>query len=555
MLTSQTAPAPKPGEALTQIRQDSQAYIDAVKSGNPEQVAACFEDGAVLVPLGRRPCVSTEDITQYCAQLFNEAEVVDIRTPYETLEAGDALAYQAATYEFEIQPRGGGPPVTAPYKGIAVWRKQEDGRWKVSREIWNDSTPAEPPKQQLLMELQKLIDANRRCLKAGDLDAAGLVYAEDVVLMAPEQPALIGWPAAREWIGAWLAAWQVDDASIRIYNPVSYGALIYCRCRFSFDLQRRADGSRARMVGDGAMVVRREADGDLRVIWDLWPAARPLEPSPEARELADLIEQRSRQYERDVMAANVEGWAAYFDENAVVMPNNAPIQTSRASLLEFGRGYLNAFAVGEMRLETVELDLGGDWALRRLEYQNRMTAKLTGEKYLVKGNALEIWRQRGDSWTVIHSVWTVDPPDGVEQMPSSGPSHAEFGEIARTRVAAQSEVFLKNDVELWAAYFTPQARLAADLLGPAHGRRAIAALVGSNYFERFIYTAARIRVEDALALGGYGVVRLTVHFDLQPKTGGPVVPYTGSCIELWEKQPDGSWLTADCTVTSDKPAA
>jgi ketosteroid isomerase-like protein len=255
-----------------------------------------------------------------------------------------------------------------------------------------------------------------------------------------------------------------------------------------------------------------------------------------------------------VIAKDLEGWASYFDPAALVMPSNAPPLRNRQELLDFGRAYLNAFTVEEMTLDTLEMEMSGDWAYRLAEYRNQMTARLTGERYLVVGKALEIWRKQGDTWRVTHSAWTMEPSADNVQNPATSMSKEEFLAMARARVAAQNEVFLKNDPALWAGgYYAAEARLGGDDGEPMHGRTAFQGSIGRMYFAPNIYRAAKMEVLDVAPLGNYGLVRLQLCFELEPKTGGPREVYSGPCVELWQRQPDGRWLTVDAIWTSEKP--
>lgn len=552
--TTVRTPQETQAEMLAHLKQAIESYMEAFRTNHAAEFAGKYEEEAMVMASGKAPCRGKEAVERFVEGVIGAAQVVDVRTSAEAVKAGTALGYRAGIFDLDLKTADGAVASTQN-KGIEIWRRQADGVWKIRRDMWTDASPAEPPKQQLLMELEAASERTARCMVAGDLTGAAECYAEDVILMPPEEAPVAGWSAAKEWIRKWLETFEMVDARIRYSNPLACGDFVYCGdCRFDFDMRLRADGSPVRSSGHGVLLLRREPGGLLKVVWDLWPKSRPEARSAEWLALKGLMEERGLQYERDVIANNLEGWASYFAPDAMVMPNNAPPLQNRQELLDYGRAYLDAFSVESLKFETLEMEMAGDWAYRLLEYRNRMTAKLTGERHLVLGKGLEIWRNQGDTWQVSHDVWTIEPSADNVQDPARSMGKEEFLAMARARVAAQNEVFLKNDPALWAgAYYADEARLGGDDGEPIYGRKAFREAIGSMYFAPNTYRAAEMEVLDAEPLGEYGLVRLRLNFELEPKAGGARVNYTGPCVELWKRQADGSWLTVDGIWTSDKP--
>ncbi len=66
-------------------------------------------------------------------------------TKVEVARSGD-LAYVRGTYEATATDPNGAP-VTDRGKFVVIWKKQAEGAWKVSADIWNsDLAPAGGPK-------------------------------------------------------------------------------------------------------------------------------------------------------------------------------------------------------------------------------------------------------------------------------------------------------------------------------------------------------------------------------------------------------------------------
>ena len=60
--------------------------------------------------------------------------------PVEAHGAGD-VAYGYGNYSLAMLPPGAESAVTDHGKYIEVWRRQEDGSWKLSRDIFNSDVP------------------------------------------------------------------------------------------------------------------------------------------------------------------------------------------------------------------------------------------------------------------------------------------------------------------------------------------------------------------------------------------------------------------------------
>ncbi|MFI5311976.1 MAG: hypothetical protein ACHQQ3_12125 [Gemmatimonadales bacterium] len=48
--------------------------------------------------------------------------------------------------ELTLTPKAkGGKPMTQVIKGIHIFKRQADGKWLISQDVWNSDAPAPPP--------------------------------------------------------------------------------------------------------------------------------------------------------------------------------------------------------------------------------------------------------------------------------------------------------------------------------------------------------------------------------------------------------------------------
>jgi ketosteroid isomerase-like protein len=113
---------------------------NAVEKGDIALYVATLAEDAVFMP----PNAATQEglgLRTWLAEFLERVEVawLDLASTEVAVE-GD-LACHAFTYTWRVTPRTGGGSAVASGKGLHVLRRQADGAWKITREIWN-ATPA-----------------------------------------------------------------------------------------------------------------------------------------------------------------------------------------------------------------------------------------------------------------------------------------------------------------------------------------------------------------------------------------------------------------------------
>jgi len=101
------------------------------------------EDGTILPPNGE--AVVGRAAIQAWAEAF--PPINEFKAAASEVGGSGDLAYVQGTFSMTISPPGAPAPVSDNGRYIAIYRKQADGSWKVSRDIWNSSMPAPPPAQ------------------------------------------------------------------------------------------------------------------------------------------------------------------------------------------------------------------------------------------------------------------------------------------------------------------------------------------------------------------------------------------------------------------------
>ncbi|MDA2934039.1 DUF4440 domain-containing protein [Acidobacteria bacterium AH-259-D05] len=137
--------APESGEPID-LEAERSAILDADRawSETPPEVEAFvsfFADGAHFLPPEAPEALSREDIQKTASELFSlpgfsvswSANFADVS------QAGD-LGYSIGTFELTVDDAEGNS-VIRNGKYTTVWRKQEDGQWKVVSDTFNFNSP------------------------------------------------------------------------------------------------------------------------------------------------------------------------------------------------------------------------------------------------------------------------------------------------------------------------------------------------------------------------------------------------------------------------------
>ena len=130
-----TGCAPPPSQSITDDRRAVEAtvnrYVEATNSGDAEALAQLYEDDAVLLPPDHQPVEGRAAIGEFWRQGTDEGlEVTTLR-----LDVDGGIGYLVAQYTLlgtDEEPADSG-------KTVMCLKRQRDGSWKVTADIWNSN--------------------------------------------------------------------------------------------------------------------------------------------------------------------------------------------------------------------------------------------------------------------------------------------------------------------------------------------------------------------------------------------------------------------------------
>ncbi len=129
---------------------------------------------------------------------------------------------------------------------------------------------------------------------------------------------------------------------------------------------------------------------------------------PLSEEDLAAIDQASESYKQAVLAGDWEAWAAFYTQDAVIMPPGQPAVSGRDAIKAWGAAFP---AIIEWTPKRVEVDGRGDLAYVRATFSMTVAVEGEAEPVSEQGKYLEIWRKQPDgSWRIAVDIYNSDEP-------------------------------------------------------------------------------------------------------------------------------------------------
>ncbi len=125
-------------EDVAAIRGISDTYAQLSLAGDVADQAAMFTEDAVRMPPNEPAHEGRAAIQAYLEGFPTITEFVSTTT--EVGGAGD-VAFARGTYSLTATPEGALEPVSDSGKWMAICKRQPDGTWLISANIWNSDLP------------------------------------------------------------------------------------------------------------------------------------------------------------------------------------------------------------------------------------------------------------------------------------------------------------------------------------------------------------------------------------------------------------------------------
>jgi ketosteroid isomerase-like protein len=137
-------PPPTFAEDLAQITVFNERYLQSINEEDIETLSTLTTDGHVMLPPNSEPIVGKSANDALNGGAFERYDFRETWTPVETVIDGD-LAFQRGTFTTIATPKGEGERLEVNGSFLRIYQRQPDGEWRMTRDMFNSSTPARGP--------------------------------------------------------------------------------------------------------------------------------------------------------------------------------------------------------------------------------------------------------------------------------------------------------------------------------------------------------------------------------------------------------------------------
>jgi uncharacterized protein (TIGR02246 family) len=131
-------------EDVAAINKVREMENEGVNSGDPEKGVQAYADDVVMIPPGEPEVKGKDAVRGWVTALW---EQYDVNLEYTSAEVSVSGDWASERYygTVTLTPKAGGDSVEEQVRGIHVYRRGEDGSWRIVHDVWNYYVlPAEP---------------------------------------------------------------------------------------------------------------------------------------------------------------------------------------------------------------------------------------------------------------------------------------------------------------------------------------------------------------------------------------------------------------------------
>ncbi|BCS32384.1 hypothetical protein TBR22_A15940 [Luteitalea sp. TBR-22] len=120
------------------------AFHQALRTNDLEAFMAHVAEDVVFMPPGEPAVRGRDAVRTWMTGFLAQYKTTALTLADREVMVGNGWAVELGTFEWALQPAGGGAVVIDRGNYMQVWKEQPDGTWRFSREVYNSAVPPAP---------------------------------------------------------------------------------------------------------------------------------------------------------------------------------------------------------------------------------------------------------------------------------------------------------------------------------------------------------------------------------------------------------------------------
>lgn len=118
-----------------------QLIREASESGDLTRLVSIYADNAVMMPPNDTTLFGKEEIAEWYKEYIAWFLLKSTTETDPELTVAGSQAFHRSSVSIIIVPKKQGEPIKDEARVLMVWRREPDGAWKITHQIWNSMQP------------------------------------------------------------------------------------------------------------------------------------------------------------------------------------------------------------------------------------------------------------------------------------------------------------------------------------------------------------------------------------------------------------------------------
>ena len=115
--------------------------LEASLSGNLDELISAFADDAIVMPPNDTTLFGRSEVKAWWDEYVQYFKITSsVETEREVTYDGDQ-AFDRSAFSVTIVPNQHGPKIKDDIRSLVVWKRDTNGTWKISHQMWNSVKP------------------------------------------------------------------------------------------------------------------------------------------------------------------------------------------------------------------------------------------------------------------------------------------------------------------------------------------------------------------------------------------------------------------------------